>query len=394
MERINISGQPEKESREQRNSRFIEGQLTEQEIQDCKDRDEFLFEHEIAKWKENHEQLTKFRIWSLSEGSQEELLENVKNSWGELDFQDLRETLGLFFEQNKLDHPALLSAEYYVATDLDNKPFAITGIYTEDLLSGSGFATADKLNIDEHYLATRLAWFSVSKEYQGTGVGGFLFDWIEKMAKNRGSKFMLIETDNSENEKVAINLYESRGYEQGFDIKDYFGPGRDMINYFVKADNGKSFVPQEKIIVENKNELLELAQKIYSPERYQEFEACLGLFLEQKEGEVVVIDPHSFILRDELGEIKSFSIMTSGIYENVISSCWEGANPEINNSKKELAEALKGYAQLQQKGIVVLTREGEDGEFLDYGFQSTSDGVPEVFAKGDPTKFLLYSKKI
>lgn len=383
------------ETPEQKNARFAQGQLTEQEIKEHWAKpDEFLFEHEIVKNKEGQEQQTKFRVRALNEGLKDELLASVKNSWDEPTFNELEETLELFFEQKKLDHPALLNVEYYVATDTEDKPFAITGIYTDDIQGGAGFATADKLDLSEHYLATRLGWFSVSEEQQGTGVGGFLFDWIEKMAKNRGSKVMVVETDDWENEETALKLYTSRGYKQGLDIKDYFGPGRDMVNYFAKVEGGQPFVPQEKITPENKNELLDLGKKIYSPERHKEFEVCLELLFRQKNGEETIVASHSFVLRDEQGKIKSFSILISGIYENAIFSCWEGANPEIEGSKKELAEALKGYALSQERGVVALTREGKDEEFLNYGFQPANDGISEIFEKNDPTRFLLYSKRL
>jgi len=137
-----------------------------------------------------------------------------------------------------------------------------------------------------------------------------------------------------------------------------------------------------------------MSKKIYSPERYQEFEACLDLFLQQKDSEETIVVPRSFVSRNKQGRISNFSILISGIYENAIFSCWEGADPEIENSKKELVEALKGYALSQKRGVLALTREGKDEEILNYGFQSANDGIPEVFAKGDPTKFLLYSKKL
>ena len=383
------------ESASAKYARFAQGDLTEQEIKEHWAKpDEFLFEQEIVKNKEGQEQRTKFRVRALNEGLKNELLASVKNSWDEPTFEELKETLELFFEQKKLDHPALLNTEYYVATDTENKPFAITGIYTDDIQGGAGFATADKLDLDEHYLSTRLGWFSVSEEQQGTGVGGFLFDWIEKMAKNRGSKVMVVETDDWENEETALKLYTNRGYKQGLDIKDYFGPGRDMNNYFAKVEGVQPFFPNEKVSAENKTELLDLGKKIYSPERYKEFEICLDLFLQQKDGEETIVAPHSFVLRNEQGKIKNFSILMSGIYENVIFSCWEGANPEIEGSKKELAEALKGYALSQERGVLALTREGEDKELLDYGFQPANEGIPEIFAKDDPTKFLLYSKRL
>lgn len=383
------------ETSEQKNTRFVEGRLTEQEIKNHWERpDEFLFEHEIKKDKEGQEQKTKFRVRALNEKLKDDLLDSVKNSWFEGDFNELKETLENFFKQKELDHPALLNVEYYVATDTENKPFAITGIYTDDIYGGAGFATSDKLDLSNHYLATRLGWFSVGEQYQGTGVGGFLFDWTEKMAKSRGSKVMAVETDDYKNEETALNLYENRGYKSGLDIKDYFGPGRDMVNYYAKIEEGEAFVPEEKVGRENKDELLELGKKIYSAERQKEFEVCLDLFLQQREEEETIMAPHSFVLRNQDRKISSFSIMMTGVYGNVICSCWEGADPSVESSKKDLTESLKGYARAQEMSMLLLTREGTDDEFLKNGFLSANDGVPEFYEQGDPTRFLLYSKRL
>ncbi len=322
-------------------------------------------------------------------------MEGVKGSWDEPTFQELAETLDNFFEQRKKEDPALLNVEYYIATDTQDKPFAITGIYTVDIAGGAGFATSEKLDLEKHHLATRLGWFAVSPEYQGVGVGGFLFNWVEKMAQARGSKVMVVETDDYENEQVALNLYGKSGYKNGLDIKDYFGPGRDSVNYFSRVEAGaEAFMPSEQVSAENKEELLGLAKKIYSSERYQEFEVCLELLFKQKEGEEAVVRPHSFVLRNQAGQIESFSILITGIYENAIFSVWEGSDPAAAGSKSRLADSLRGYAQGQERGIIILGREGADDQYLENGFFPANDGVPEVFAKGDPTQFLLYSKKL
>ena len=104
--------------------------------------------------------------------------------------------------------------------------------------------------------------------------------------------------------------------------------------------------------------------------------------------------PHSFVVRNQDGKIESFSILITGVYENAIFSVWEGSNPEIDGSKSRLADFLRGYAQSQERGVVLVGREGADDQLLDQGFASANDGVPEVFAKGDSTQFLLYSKRL
>lgn len=389
------TGQRE-ESPEQRNARLADGRITEEEVRaHWENPNEFLFEHEIVREKDGNEQRTTLRVRSLSESLKDGLLESIKGSWDEETFHELAETLDNFFEQRKKEDPALLNVEYYVATDTNNKPFAITGIYTVDIAGGAGFATSEQLNLEEHYLATRLGWFAVSKEYQGGGVGGFLFNWVEKMAKARGSRVMVVETDDYKNEEAALNLYEKSGYENGLDIKNCFGPGRDSVNYFSRVEeNAEAFAPSEKVSEDNRQELLDLAKRIYSPERYKEFEVCLELLFKQKEGEEAIVMPHSFVLRNQQGQVEGFSILITGIYENAIFSVWEGSDPEIDGSKSMLANSLRGYAKSQDRGVVLVGREGADDQLLDQGFASANDGVPEVFAPGDSTQFLLYSKRL
>lgn len=389
------TGQKE-ESPEQRNARLADGRITEEEIRaHWETPSEFLFEHEVVKSRDGEEQRTKFRVRALSEVLTGDLLESIKGSWDEATFRELAETLDNFFEQRKKEDPSLLNVEYYMATDTADKPFAITGIYTVDIAGGAGFATNEQLNLEEHYLATRLGWFAVSKEHQGGGVGGFLFNWVEKMAKARGSRVMVVETDDYENEEAARSLYEKNGYDSGLNIKDYFGPGRDLVNYFSRVEEGaEAVVSSEKISEKNRTELLNLAKKIYSPERYKEFEVCLELLFKQREGEETIVTPHSFVVRNQDGKIESFSILITGVYENAIFSVWEGSNPEIDGSKSRLADFLRGYAQSQERGVVLVGREGADDQLLDQGFASANDGVPEVFAKGDSTQFLLYSKRL
>ncbi|MDP3800298.1 MAG: GNAT family N-acetyltransferase [bacterium] len=390
------STKPVEESPEQKNARFVNGELTEEEIKKhWKNPKEFLFEHEIVKEREGQERKTNFRVRALSEGFKDDLLESIKDSWDEPTYLSLVKTLDVFFEQRKTEEPALLNTEYYIATDTEDRPFAIIGIYTIDIKGGAGFATSEQLNLEEHYLTTRLDWFAVGKEYQGGGIGDFLLGWIEKMAKSRGVRIMSVETDNYANEEFAIRLYEKKGYKNGLDIEDYFGPGRDSVNYYSKVEDGtEAFIPKEKISEDNKQDLLDLGKKIYSPERQKEFEVCLDLLLKQKEDIEGIVDPHSFVLRDENGKIESFSVMMTGVYKNLVSSVWEGSDPDIEGSKSRLASSLRGYAQSQGRGIIILSREGEDEQYFENGFYPANDGVPEVFGKGDSTEFLLYSKKL
>lgn len=212
--------EPTNETEQEKTARFIDGRLTEEEIKShWANPEKPLFEHEIVRDRNGVEQKTRFKVRALTEEFKQPLLESIRDSWDETSFAELQETLDLFFEQRKLDQPALLNVEYYIATDQKDKPFAVTGIYTTDIDGGAGFATRDRLDLSKHNMVARLGWFSVGKEYQGTGVGGFLQDWIEKMAKSRGATIMAIETSDYENEAMARKMYKERGYEQGSTLK-------------------------------------------------------------------------------------------------------------------------------------------------------------------------------
>ncbi|OGZ96516.1 MAG: hypothetical protein A2679_00945 [Candidatus Sungbacteria bacterium RIFCSPHIGHO2_01_FULL_54_26] len=57
-------------------------------------------------------------------------------------------------------------------------------------------------------------------------------------------------------------------------------------------------------------------------------------------------------------------------------------------------EALRAITRERDREIVVTYREGEDPSLAEHGFQSSEGGIPFVFGKGDPTKFLFYTKKL
>ncbi len=384
------------ESKEERNLRFSRGEISETEIREhWKNPRDFLFEQEITQRGDDGEKI-KFRVRALTEEYLDPLLKEIKSAWDETSFEEISATLKNFFKQKKLAHPTLSNTEYYIATDLEDHPFAITGLFTLDIGGGAGFATRDKLNPEKHNLITRGGWLAVSKKYQGAGIGGFLFDWKENLARSRGSKFMLTETDNYKNSETARKLYNSRGYKSGFYIEDYFGPERDLATYYLdvsKNETAEEMASAEEVSEENSDELKSLATEIYSKDRKEEFDVCLELLLEQETEKKAIRKPHSFVLRDKDGIIKSFAIMTTGVYENALTVHWFGARPSDGNLD-ELVDALKNYAKSVGIDVIILSNEGRDDKLEDAGFTEVQDGIPGVYTKGDPTKFLLYSKKL
>ncbi len=198
-------------------------------------------------------------------------------------------------------------------------------------------------------------------------------------------------------EKPARRQYEKRGYQIGMDVKDFFGPGRDLITYFTDISKEKieALIAQEKISQENKAEILELGKRIFSPERQKELEVCLDLLLGQPEDEETVDKGRGIILRDSENKVTGFAILTYGVYGNAIFVDWEGVNPDNPKGKKQLIDAIKGIAKVEDKDVIVVTREGEDNRFLEEGFQSGKNGIgPNFYERGDESIYLMYTKRL
>ncbi len=389
-----------KESPEEHNQRFAEGKITEQEIKEYwLDPSKPFFEYELPSKLEDAESGIKLKVWGLTEDISGRLLSAVKESWAsEYDYEAMKKTLEKFFAQKQLHHPLLSNTEYYVATDANDKPIAITGIYTVDIQGVAGFATRKDLDPSRHFMVARIAWTAVSKQMQGKGVAGSLIDWVENMSKHRGAKFIQAEIDDAPTESNMVQRYERHGYTSGFDIKDYFGPGRDLHTYYInlaeEKDAVSSPVPNEKISINNKEEILDIARRNYSPARFEEFISCLNLFLQQEEGQTAIRRPHSFILRDANGKIESFAIFVTGdVYQNMMSNYWYALNKKIDGSEERLLNSMKAFSLSKNKKILFVSREGADSDLTQAGFKKPSPGIPETYVAGDPTQFILYTKR-
>jgi len=52
-------------------------------------------------------------------------------------------------------------------------------------------------------------------------------------------------------------------------------------------------------------------------------------------------------------------------------------------------------AKTSGREVIVVFREGQDNALAQMGFEPAGkEGIPNVYAKGDPTKFLFYTKKL
>ncbi len=383
----------------EKNTRFASGQISEEEIQEYwQNPENSLFEHELFKQASNgQESHVRFQAKALTEDLIEPLLAEGESAWDGVDLAGMKESFQALLDQRKSNVPPLLKVEYYILTDENNHPFAVTGIYSIDINGGAGLTTRNELDPQAHNLITGVGWYSVSKKYQGKGIGGFLFDWTENVARSRGVKIMCIDTDDWENEEVARGLYERRGYKRGFNVPNYFGPNRDLFTYFDNIADKKVeplAVEGEQITAENQKEILEIAKSIYPPERYQEFEKSLNLIFNQPSDANNLFQVQSFVARGNNGKIESFCVYEESIYKNTIFVPWYGVGQNIEGSKDRLLNTLRSAAKKIGRDVIIISKEGSDSDLDSLGFQAADQGIPEVYGKGDPTQYLFYTKHL
>jgi len=394
---ISSREEPAQESAEEKNQRMARGEISETEIAEYLTHpDDVLFEHKIVSEKRGKVSELDIKVRALTKQFAAATLENLRESWDPETFESFELTVKKYFEQKESGKPGLLNVEYYIATDQQDNPIAMTGLYTTDIQGGSGFATRTQLDPERHNLNMGLGWYSVSKTAQGTGLGTYFLNWSENLARTRGAKHLEIETDDSEGTERAVKMYKKSGYKEGFPIESFYGPGRNLNMYYLDAENFENGTNAEivEISQENKAEILEMAQEIYPPDRFEEFRACLDLFLAQDKERDAVFVGRSVVVNGANGKPESFAIYTDGIYDNSTLVFWTGSEKGNASAKSKLLGQLCSAAKNQEKNIVMVCSEGEDSELSDFGFLESKHGVPKVFGKRDPTKFLLLTKEL
>ena len=79
--------------------------------------------------------------------------------------------------------------------------------------------------------AMDLYWLAVHAGNQKQGLGKALLNWVEKMARERKTRLIMIETSSSAPYSAARRFYERMGYVATARVRDFYRPGDDRVIY-------------------------------------------------------------------------------------------------------------------------------------------------------------------
>lgn len=87
------------------------------------------------------------------------------------------------------------------------------------------------INIWEQFDTSSIAQLAVKQEYRNKGIATELYNYLEKMLKEKNIEFVTLEV--RKNNIPAINLYKKLGFNYIVDKPGYYKDGEDAM-YFVK----------------------------------------------------------------------------------------------------------------------------------------------------------------
>jgi ribosomal protein S18 acetylase RimI-like enzyme len=76
-----------------------------------------------------------------------------------------------------------------------------------------------------------LYWIAVDPARHGRGVGRAILAEVERALRDRGARWVLVETEGSASYDATRRFYERAGYAEQARIRDYYRPGADKITY-------------------------------------------------------------------------------------------------------------------------------------------------------------------
>jgi ribosomal protein S18 acetylase RimI-like enzyme len=82
-----------------------------------------------------------------------------------------------------------------------------------------------------------LYWIAVDPNYQGSGFGQGLLQFVENEVKQRRGRMLLIETSSKETYGPTLRFYERAGYEEVTRIKDFYRIADDKIVFCKRLES-------------------------------------------------------------------------------------------------------------------------------------------------------------
>jgi len=125
------------------------------------------------------------------------------------------ETMKLSPEQ-LADRGICVAQEWYVAEAVSNG----------ELL---GFSGIEKAAYEGDFDIAWLNWTGIQTKFQGNGLGRKLLEHVEDKAKEYGINSFFVETNPYY--PAAVRMYERHGFVLVAKIPDYYGPGKDVLQY-------------------------------------------------------------------------------------------------------------------------------------------------------------------
>lgn len=76
-----------------------------------------------------------------------------------------------------------------------------------------------------------LYWIAVRPDIAGQGLGRAILDEVEHAARAQGARKLVAETSSRAQYAPTRGFYERRGFAAEARIRDYYGPGDDLVVY-------------------------------------------------------------------------------------------------------------------------------------------------------------------
>jgi len=76
-----------------------------------------------------------------------------------------------------------------------------------------------------------LYWMAVHPGRHRQGYGKALVQWLEKAARDKKGRLIVIETSARDKYAITRKFYQRLGYVENARIRDFYSPGDDLVMY-------------------------------------------------------------------------------------------------------------------------------------------------------------------